>query len=174
MSSFLHPSGNPGVPHNRPGNELRKHGDVSRQIYQIPFRPLASVHIQRIADNLKRIKTDSDRKGRLYQRNLLPGNRTQIFKKKISVLKIQEKGKADSHRQDTNQPPGAFASVLFKQQPENPAGQYGNHHQNHIPGLAPGIKYETAQKKNNIFCLSRRPRLCRVQYPSEYKPLNEI
>ena len=167
MSSFLHPPGNPGVPHNRPGNKLRKHGNVSRQIYQTPFRPLASVHIQRIADNLKRIKADSDRKGRLYQWKLLSGNRAKIFKKKVSVLKVQKKRKADSHRQDTDQPPGAFASVLFKQQPKKPAGQYGNHHQNHIPGLAPGIKYETSQKKDNIFYLSRRPPLHRAQYPPE-------
>ena len=90
---------NIGIAHNGPGDELREHGDIGRQIDEIalcPDRPAVNIH--HIAEDLEGVKADADGQRHPQQRDRKPGNGIEAFQEKIGVFAVAQQQKAEQDR----------------------------------------------------------------------------
>ncbi|MFR1988583.1 MAG: hypothetical protein ACLS3C_00365 [Oscillospiraceae bacterium] len=144
--------GDIGIADDRPGDELRKHGDIRCQIDQVPLRrDRPAVHVHGVAQDLERIEADADRERKAQQRRGQPGQRVQVCDHEIGILEIRKRPEAQENRQDQKQlRPSGIAEAL-DQPSENIALQDGDEHDRQIARLTPAIKHKARQEQHAVF-----------------------
>ena len=140
-----------GVADNGACDQLGEQGDVCRKIDEILLRRPAPVHVHRVADELKGVKTDADGQSNLQQRDGKPGDGVEIFKKEIRVFEKAQDAGAEKERQNQKELRRPPAPVFLDQQAGNVAAQNGEEHQKHIARLAPGIEKQAGKQQNAVF-----------------------
>ena len=86
------------IPHDGPGNELRKHTDISAEGNQVMLRfHFAAVHIDHIGHGLERVKGNTDRQCKLLIRDIKGQHRVQVCDHE-SVIFIKSQDQEIDHR----------------------------------------------------------------------------
>ena len=135
---------------NGAGDELGKQGNIGTEIDDISLGfGVPPVHIHRIADGLKGIKADANGQRQLQKGDAHAGEGIEVLQGKVGILKYRQRRQAAAYRQSE---PQFFRSALafFDGNAQGIKYGDGSRHQQHIPGLAPGIEEEAGQQQEAV------------------------
>ena len=145
---------------DRPGDQLREHRDIGREIDKTPLRgDIAAVDIDEIAHDLERVKADPDRERHAQQRYGKARQRVKVRKEKVRVFEIRERREAQNHGRREARLRRRPAPELPDQQTKRiPLHDRRQHHEQ-IPRLAPAVEDEARQQQNRVFQPPRREKI---------------
>ncbi len=142
---------------NRPGNQLRKHGDIKTAIEQpLLGRGNTTIDINKIGDGLKGKKRNT---GRQIDGSRLPGfcpgkdkNRSQSINGEMQVFENKKRQQVDKNpKRKQHLLPGT--GTLFKTAAYIKSRQNGGEQQQKINTFTPEVKEQAGSKKNVVTIL---------------------
>ena len=135
------------VADDRPGDQLREHGDVKRQRKRIFLRPgLVAVHVDHITERLEGVKRDADRHDNAGQRERCAEQAVRGGNEKVQIFAHAEHCNVEDHAQ--RQPD--FAVRAAHEQAEDKVNENGHQQQYDQPRLAVEIKEQAERQQHAV------------------------
>ena len=144
--------GHVGVAHDGPRNQLGEQADIGAEGDGIFLgQRIAPVHVHGVADALKGIKADADGQRQTKQGHTQSESGIDRADEEIGILENPQRRQPQKHG---NRQPGFFHPPGLPsadgQAAEIECGN-GSSHQQHIPGLSPGIEDQAEHQQHGVF-----------------------
>ena len=133
---------------DRPGDELGEEGHVQPHIQHAALGGgFAPVDVDDVAHGLEGVEGDADGQGQLYRRHR-QAHEPQILAHKAQIFKDEQTGQVERHRPDERRPAAGLVRAHLPAQ--QPVDQDGQHQQQHIHRLPPGVEEQGDQQQQRI------------------------
>ena len=152
-----------GVAHDGTGDELRKEGDVKRELERVALhRSVAAVHVDDVAQALKGEEGDADGQRYLRHRN----DRQQSVEhltEEARVLEPAQQRKPQHHGKRHAEPPRPWAVHRSRQQPAGVVDGDGEQHEQQKFRPAAGIERQRKGQQDKVPQIAAAPRHKEIQ-----------
>ena len=152
-----------GVAHDGTGDELRKEGDIERELERVALhRGVAAVHVNDVAQALKGEEGDADGQRHLRHRN----DRQQSVEhlaEEARVLEPAQQRKPQHHGKRHAEPPRPWAVRRSRQQPAGVVDGNGEQHEQQKFRPAAGIERQRKGQQDKVSQIAAAPRHKEIQ-----------